>query len=855
MLRKIRNVMAVIFGMVVLLMVSAIVLAFVFQDKIKRQIVAEVNEQISVPVKVGGDISLSLLKHFPYASLTFEKVSIDDKLRGGNKKLLNVEEFSFLCNIFSLFGDHIEFSKVLVRGGELNLYKDATGKVNFDILKPSPPGKPGSPGKLSVQLSSAEIKNVKFTYADLGQALNIDAVLKQTEFKGDFTDGLSEMELKGLLHANDFTAGSEGYAANRELKVDVILNIDKNTDKYDFKKGDIGVDGCDFRVTGFFALLKVGTQLDFQLRNSGENIQRLFSLLPAKYKRTFANAEGKGEYMVTAGIKGVVSRSSSPTFNLNIELKNSELKLGKYDKLLKKVNASATYESNGKGADKLVISNFNCVLDGQPFNFNLIIVNLSNPAFDFYADGAIKLVEFSTFVPEDVMQDLDGSVEFHKFHLKGRKADFMNPANSTLNGSGEFTLRGVQFKTNEVSYTNINGSLTYNNHIINAQNFTLNFLESDYNFTGTIDNLLAYVYSLSVDRGADNVVMDISGKVNCRTLNLNGIFDTYNKKSQSPVEQGGKKITIRDVLNMKGNLDISIGKFIARKMEFDNLQANLQIAPGMIMINSLTTATMSGNIRGRGLLTFTPQNSLQAKCEASAVQLDIPKIFYECENFGQSTLTSKNLSGTISTSVSFYAEWFNYSTLNRKSMSAVADFNITNGHLVDFEPIRAASAFIKLNELNDIRFADISNHIEIENGQIVIPEFEIQNSALNLMLSGHHNFDNTADYHFKINLHKLMAKKFGGRQRDLEDYIETDPYEGLNIYLSMTGDMSNPKIKYDKATARKKMVNDLKQGTTELKGLFKGNAKKTNENEAKREDKYFKVPQEPKFLDFDTTGN
>lgn len=121
--------------------------------------------------------------------------------------------------------------------------------------------------------------------------------------------------------------------------------------------------------------------------NEGKDIQKLFALLPEKYRANFANADGSGEYSISADVKGVVSKTSFPKVNVSADLKNSELKLGTYNKLLKNVNASAKYESDENGNNKITISNFNCTLNDLPFNFKLTLTNLSNPSFDFYANG------------------------------------------------------------------------------------------------------------------------------------------------------------------------------------------------------------------------------------------------------------------------------------------------------------------------------------------------------------------------------------------------------------------------------------------------------------------------------------
>jgi len=835
-------------------LISVVLLAFVaawlLEDKIKQKIVAEINEQVTVPVQVKGGIDFSLLRHFPYAAIMFNKVSVNDRLQSGSKKLLYAQEVSFLCNIYSLFGNEIEFSKIVMREGELNLYKDELGRNNFDILKPQ---KSATKNSLTIQLKKAEVKGVKFTYVDKTQSVSVNLKLNNVFLSGNFKDEYFLLYSKSKIFVNRIVVNGEEFLNGKSISADVTLDVNKKQKKFNFKKGEIALDETAFSITGFFTALKNGTQLDFKLLNEGKDIRNLFALLPEGYKTHFANANGSGEYSIAADVKGVVSKNSFPKVNVSADLKNSELKLGSYNKLLKNVNASAKYELDESGEGKIVISNFNCTLNDLPFNFKLTLTHLSEPAFDFYANGVLHLPELMTFIPDSVLQDLEGTVTFNNFHLSGNRKDFTDVGNSSLTGTGEFKLNEVEFRQNGITYGNINGLLKYESQIIEAKDFTLNFLSTDFNFTGSIQNLFAYVYNLSTKRKANEVVLGVNGKIKMQTFNLTGMLEAFDRKNK-PAEQRKEKINIREIFSMRGNVDVQIEKFLFRKMQFADLNANLQVVPGLVQINRLTTRAMGGDLRTTGLIEFTPENSLAMKVDVTAVDLNIPQIFKECENFGQKTLTDKNLKGKVSTAVSLDATWKNYKELDQKSLSAIVDFNIKNGELIKFEPLRAASKFIRVEELEDIRFADLANTIKIANERIDVPEFEIKTSALNLMFFGYHHFNNDVDYHFKINLHKLLAQKFNRRTQDVQ-YIETDPYEGVNIFLSMTGNLSNPVIKFDKKSVKNKIMNDFKNEKQVLKDLLKNAPKRVDVIEQRREDKYFDLREEPKFMDFDTTGN
>lgn len=832
-----------------LLVALAWLTALLLEDAIKQKIVAEINEQVTVPVHIKGDINFSLLKHFPYASLTFTDVSIEDRLQKQHKNLLRVHEFSFLCNIYSLFGQEIEFSKIVVKNGELNLLKDKSGNTNFDILKA---GKTDTK-PMAVRLKKVQIQNLQFHIVDQSQQLYATVQMKDAQLSGNFNDNYFLLKAKSKLLVSRAAVKNETFLSGKSVMADIQLDVNKSQKKFNLRKSEISINQTKFNAKGFLSSLKNGAQVNFTLINTGNDIRQLIELIPEKYKSKFANTSGSGEYSIRTNINGMLNKNSSPNIKVEATLTDGEVQLSTYNKILQQVNTTVSYEYDDRGNDRLEISNFNCTLNNLPFNFKLTLNQLNNPTFNFFSNGVLQLSELESFIPDSVVQDLGGTITFNQFHLSGRKEDFTNVETSTLTGSGEFKLNEVEFRQNGISYGNISGILKYENQLIDATDLTLNFLSTDFSFTGTVHHLFAFVYNLSSKRKTNGVELGVNGKVHANTFNLTGILDAYDKKNR-PESQRKDKIDIREIFNMKGNLEVDIERFLFREMEFKDLHTAVQIAPGAIRINRLNTWAMAGSLQAGGLIQFTPDNALKMQLDVTAIDLSIPHIFTACENFGQKTLSDKNLKGTVSTAVSLDATWLNYKTLDTKNLSCIIDFNIKNGELIKFEPLRAASKFIRIEELEHIRFADLSNTIKIANERIDVPEFEIKTSALNLIFWGYHHFNNDIDYHLKINLHKLLAQKFK-RNTNQAQYIEDDPYEGVNIYLSMTGNLRSPIIKFDKPTIRKKIVNDFKNEKQVLKDLLKNAPKRIDEHEQKREDKYFDLRNEPVFMDFDTTIN
>ncbi|MCS6935370.1 MAG: AsmA-like C-terminal region-containing protein [Chitinophagales bacterium] len=814
------------------------------QSRIQSLVVKEINKYVTVPVKV-KEINFSLIKHFPYASVTFVQVEVDDRLRE-KQKLLTVQRVSLMFHVWSLWGEQLKFKKIEVRDGALNLFTNAQGANNYDIFKKSD----AKNGSFSASLQTASLHNIHLTSDIIPQKLQLSCLVNELKLTGDFSVNRIDVKTSVNLIPHYVSLGGERKTIEKNLSGKCKLVAVWPEQRYTLHNGEVSIAGNLFQFSGNLVNRTKQTDLQFNASCMGDDIGSLLGLLPDKLRSAFATVDGSGKYNIRTTVQGALSQNTQPHIRSEFALMNGEVKLSAFGKQLKNTTIQAVYHSDINGSDTLNIRQFSFTIENSPFSFRLMLCNLRNPTFDFKAEGELPLHEFNALIPDTIVQELDGRITFKNFHLRGKKSDFDDLDNSTLSGSGEAILHEVEGRFQDITYGNINGLLRYKEHSLDATCFTLNFLSTDFTFTGTIHHLLPYVYQLSTKRNAGGITLGVDGVIKTNFLNLTGMLEAYDKKNRRRTSDKGK-INLREVFNMRGNLLLHAGKLLLRKMEFENVYADLQLGNGVVRINGLQAVAMKGNLNAKGMVAFTENDELVINADVSTRRIDLPTLFQQCENFGQQTLTDRHLQGNADVTASFTATWKKYQHIDPSSIRAVAEFTIRNGELIQFEPLYAASRFIKIEELQRIRFAELTNALRIQDEEILIPEFEIRSSALNLMLYGRHRFDNNVDYHFKINLHKYLAQRFRSKLRNNIEYMETDPYEGLNIHLSMIGPLDNPSFKFDKAATRKKIADDLRREKQELQRLIKSIPEPTHAAEKIREEKHFEIQEQPQFIEWD----
>ncbi len=144
---------------------------------------------------------------------------------------------------------------------------------------------------------------------------------------------------------------------------------------------------------------------------------------------------------------------------------------------------------------------------------------------------------------------------------------------------------------------------------------------------------------------------------------------------------------------------------------------------------------------------------------------------------------------------------------------------------------------------------------------------------MNIILSGTHTYDNVINYKIKLSLNELLSKKAKKAKKENNEFgeIADDGLGRTNIFLSMTGTVDNPIIKYDTKEAVQNIKQELKEEKHTLKNILKdefgffkkdstlnGTPKKENskftikwdESPKENEKKELKLPKKPDDDDF-----
>jgi hypothetical protein len=107
------------------------------------------------------------------------------------------------------------------------------------------------------------------------------------------------------------------------------------------------------------------------------------------------------------------------------------------------------------------------------------------------------------------------------------------------------------------------------------------------------------------------------------------------------------------------------------------------------------------------------------------------------ENFGQTTLSSKNIKGRFFAKAKVSGNIKDNGDLVSRSIHGTVDFNLKDGALVNFEPLMKVGKFLfRRRRLENVTFSDLKNSLDVKGDKIYIEPMLIESSAINAKVEG-----------------------------------------------------------------------------------------------------------------------
>ncbi|HET6225580.1 MAG TPA: AsmA-like C-terminal region-containing protein [Bacteroidia bacterium] len=802
----------------VLLFVLLVALAFgigkMYESEVKQYVINELNKQLNTPVIIDTkDINFSIIKNFPYASVDFKNLKAMDAIESKHKDtLFKANKISFQFNLPDIFKKNYHIKKIEIENVVLNIRIDENGSDNYHFWKKSTDT---TNSNFAFALEKIHLSQLRIIYKNHQSHQKTDFTINESALSGEFSEKNYSLKTTAELFITTIQSDSISYLKRKNVYTDLTLNVDNIADSYKIGYGKIKIEDLTFETGGEVLHASTEPVLNIAIKGKDMNIKSLLSLIPKQYKKSIEDYKSTGDFYFDASIQGPFYKDLSPQVKADFGMRNATIEQTRENVVLTNVNLKGHYTNGStdtRQPSSLTLKSFSAILKNEQIKGELSIINFSNPSINGKMKATFNLSELQHFVNLDTIEQISGGVVIDAVFKANNRNETTGLYNEvTTAGDLKITNMNLQIKNNILKFSNINGDFKFNNNDLIVNQFSGNISNSDFELHGFFRNIVGYVLK-------DKQDINVEATLHSKMINLNEILAN---KEEDKAKESKYKLKFSEHINVNLNSDVEKLKF--RNFIATDIKGIVQLKDRKLIVDPLTLSTMEGVITTSGMVDGSDTTNLIVTCYSDINKINITQLFSSFENFNQTNITDKNIKGVATLKVQFSSEFSPELDMDMNKLYAGIDLNIENGELNNVESMKSLSRFIDLKELENIRFANLKNQIEIKKQMITIPKMEIKSSAINLTASGTHTFDNKINYRIKLSLNELLGKKARRAKKENDEFgqVADDGLGRTNLFLLMTGTTSKPVIKYDSKSAVQNVRQDLKVEKQNFKGILK----------------------------------
>ncbi len=791
-----RLITKLIFFVFVLLLLGGVIgigIAHVYQDEIEQLAIQNINKQLRTPIQV-DDIEFSLIKKFPYASLELKKIMALDAFR--KDTLIQAEKLFLKLNALDLYNENYALQQLELHNGFSRISFNKKGVPNYQIWHSK---SDSSQGK-SLDLNHVSFNNIHIQYSDAKNNLYISALASQTELNGTIENGIFSAQINGDFETDFIKVRQDKYLEEKTLSAWVSLDASKQNIIFN---GSAQTNDLELKFNG--------TVHDGYIVNvSGTDIDIKTSLLyvPKRFLSSIQSYQLDGTADLNINVENQKESNLPAAIHADFNIENGSMH-SNFPWQIKAAEIQGIYH-NGKQrnnkSSNVDLQSINCQVNGEYLKGSLAYSNFNNPHIQTQFNTELDLADIQQWGYKLPIQEVSGKAKITASY-KG-KVDLKNnikKAFEEAEKSVEIQLTNTSFLYKPLAlFHGLDGSMRLLNNRLEIDSVKGSAgEESKLKFVGTIEHLFSQSKELH-----------IAGQLSSDWLKMSEMIKADTTQESTPFIMPN---------NILANITTSIKNASYEKFHMSHFQAKISFNKGVLKAKEVQLKSMSGNITGHITLSQTEKGNLRIITTSKLDKINVRQLFYEFENFGQTTMRHKHLRGKTTSDVYLRAEWDAYFNPIPENLYAFLDMKINDGELIEFEPMLLMSDYISVDELKRIRFSALENQIEVKNRSVEIPFMEIHSSAMDIAGSGTHFFDNTLDYEIEFSLNEVMGKRWRKKnKKQISEFgeIENDEVKGTIIPLKMTGTVDDPKISFNFNRVRQSVNEGIDKQKQEIKDAF-----------------------------------
>lgn len=809
--RFLRILRRIAIGLVTVFLIfaaSIFIILWYFEDDVVNYAAEQVGNQLNTKARVGS-VDLSFWSTFPYASIHFDDVFIQEPGGQPTDTLLQASDIYLGFSLSDLFTGHYTIRQLKASEGRAALLIDAQGKPNWNIWKENP----SDTGQSAVHIETLHISDFHVTYEDRKQEFYTDAACRHLELDIREEDDQLRLQTDARLTLYTMVSGTYILESTHEANVTGAMLINPETYALQLDPSKIVVDRLSATCSGAYSPGDYSSY-QFDLQSQNADITDLFSLLPSELRQRLAPYEADGTTDLHVELERRATAGATTEVTAQLEVRDGAFTHHAAPARIEGLQATARYLSTDRGM--LAIESLEARLGSGFFRISGDVRDLSHPEVDLHIEANTNLTELREFFAWDTLEVCDGQISLNAL-VKGRLPESGEEGaerwkSVSLEGSARLEGGSFRIAGSQRLFRDMAGNLRFTGESAALEKLRGTVNGSDFEVNGTADNLLGYLFSpdgeLRVDAALKSSLVDFTQLTDQGSIS------------------GSSSFHLPRFIYLQFRTDIE--RFTYKTFAATQVTGLTTLRHGGLRISPVTFNLADGAVTAHIALVPVQSDAYLVESTATIRDMQIEKVFQSFDNFGQSFITYHHLRGRAQAEVAFRTKLSGSMDIQPEQVYALVDVRIDNGELIGLESLQEIASYVRehkliapfvheerfAEKLAHVRFSTLENVIRVEEGVVHIPQMDIRSSAMDISVAGTHRFDQAIDYTIGFRLRDILVRK----EKEID---EADDGLGRQMFVYMRGNSSSPEFGMDKEAARRDRRDEIAAERQNVRALLR----------------------------------
>ncbi len=749
-----------------------------------------------------ADLNLSLLRHFPNASVELDELS----LTGGTEPfegdtIVAADRIEVVVNLMSLFGDDgLEITKVFLKRPVVQAEKTAEGKVNWDVMAPSdepakeePEEESASDGSFRMQVRDFRLEDARIRYRDDSVRMAFETDPLSLRLSGDLSADLTGLKLKLEARKMSFVSGGIKLLNRTNAEIDADIVADLKNGKFTLSDNRFRLNSIELSMDGWVEIAENAVKMDLKAGCDKVMFKDVLSLVPAFYTRDFRDLTAGGSLTMNLWAKGELTDKTLPQFELTTHVKEGSFRYASLPKAVTDINLALKVSNPGGKMDRTEVnlSKFGLAVDENKLQASLYATNLlSDPYVRVAFDGVIDLGTVKMIYPLKEDENLEGRITAD-LKLSGSKSSIDKQLYEKLGAEGRFTVEGVNVQMENLPQVKITrAAANITPEAMTLGEFDAEVGRSDVSANGRLSGYLGYLLRGDMLSGRLYVKSDL--------LDLNEFMSS----AEEPAEESGEETeTVEEVqpasvIVVPKNLDLSLSTDLKeirmQKMTITNAGGEMAVRGGVLSLNGLRMNVFEGSAKASGSYSTVNPDTPMVDMSLSFTDASFKKTFEELDMVQKLVPVFEQTGGNYSLSATLSTQLDLHMAPVLNTLNASGEISSKNIEIHQLKAFEQMSKLLKNDRLSRIEARDVRIKFAVKDGRIHTQPFDLKMGGVKINLSGSTGLDQTIDYVARVSVSgdKTIPVTIGGTFSDpklgldvkgaIEDAVKGEAYDKLN---------------------------------------------------------------------------